>query len=566
MTDDYSSRYCETALRNAAVWTADRAHPWAEAIAIRDGKICAIGRNADVEALIGPWTQVIDLRGKMVMPGINDVHVHALMGGRADLYECNFLPTASFDEILRTVDTHAAKTADGKWIAGGIWGSDLLGKLSSLEARRALDGVSHGHPVILSDDTRHNRWANTRALEAANMTADTPGPPDGEIVKETQGGEPTGVLLEAAGQSVDAAAFAAQENRVEYDLAAARRAVEILNRHGVTAFQEAGTSLSVLAAFRGLDDRGELSARVVGSLPLNGSIFAGDVIGEELIAKREGYRSAHVRPDFVKIFLDGVPPSRTAAFLEPYLPDESHGYGFRGKAKLSLVELTLLMAKYERAGLPTKIHATGDGSVREVLDAIELIRHFHGADGPAHHLAHASFIDPADIARFKALNVVADLSPSLWYPGPILEATKLAIGEQRALRFWPNRDLYESGALLAAGSDWPVMPSPTPWNGIEGMITRRDPSGAFQGALWPEQALDLTAVLEIYTINAARAMGIDHLTGALGVGRSADLIVLDRNLFQIPPGDISGTRVLMTVFEGRIVQAAEVSFASGAGQ
>jgi hypothetical protein len=551
MTENPRSQFAELVLRNAAIWTADRAKPWAEAVAVREGRVAAAGSDVEVKAVTGPQTRVMDLGGKMVMPGINDVHVHAVLGGRADLHECNFLPVLSLEKVLEAVEAYAAKVAEGEWIVGGIWGSNLLSKLASVDARRALDKVSGSHPVVLYDDTHHNRWVSSRALAAAGITANTPDPNGGEILR-AENGEPVGILLEAASIVVDTVAFNAQKNRAERDLAAARRAVEILNGLGVTGFQEAGASLSILAAYKSLDDCGGLSAWVVASLPLNGTIFAGDVIGDELIAQREKFRGPHIKPDYAKIFLDGVPPFRTAAFLDPYLPDETHGSHFRGTPFYSLPELVCLMAKLENLGLPVKIHATGDASLREVLDAVEILRYFHGADGLQHHIAHASFIHPADIGRFKALNVVADLSPSLWYPGPILAATKLVLGEERALRFWPNRDLHQTGALLAAGSDWPVMPSPTPWDGIESMLTRRDPSGNFPGELWPEQALDLETVLQIYTVNAARAMGIDQVTGTLTVGKSADMIVLDRNLFTVAPDDIADTKVLMTLFEGRI--------------
>ena len=169
-----------------------------------------------------------------------------------------------------------------------------------------------------------------------------------------------------------------------------------------------------------------------------------------------------------------------------------------------------------------------------------------------HQIAHAGFVDRADVRRFKELNVVADLSPILWYPNQIIDGIEQAVGE-RVREYWPNRNLLEAGALIATGTDWPVIPNPDPWSGLEGLITRRNPDGKFDGALWPEQALDLPAAIAAYTANPARAMGMENVTGSLAVGKSADLIVLDRNLFEIPPHDIADTKVVTTFFEGRVV-------------
>lgn len=539
-------------LRNGAFYTADPARSWAEAVAIRGGRLVAVGKEAAAMAARGPETRIVDLKGAMVLPGIIDVHNHHFLGGQADLYETNFSPLVSFDDILALVRATAAKAAPGEWIFGGIWGSDLIGRLSSLEALAALDAASAGHPVMLRDDSQHNRWVNSRALDIIGITKDTPDPEDGEILRDGATGKPLGLLYEKASTLAERAVAASSGDMAERGLATARRAVEILNSYGVTGFQDAAAMLPILQALKALDAQGELSAWCVASMPAHDTLFGADLYGDALIALREDFRSPHVRPDFVKIFMDGVPPARTAAMIDPYIADKLHGCCFRGDVKLSVPELARWIAKFEKQGLGVKIHCAGDGAVRATLDAIDVVRSFNGP-GLRHHIAHASFIDPADVPRFKELDVVADLSPIIWYPSPIVEAIRQAVPEERAKRFWPNRDLLEAGALMAAGSDWPVMPTPDPWLGIEGMVTRRNPHGDFPGALWPEQALDLATVLEIYTINPARAMGIDGITGSLEAGKSADFIVLDRNLFQIPAEDLADTKVLTTYFEGQPV-------------
>ncbi|WP_370655473.1 amidohydrolase [Candidatus Binatus sp.] len=540
----------DTVLQNGRIYTVDPANPWAEALAVRAGKIVFVGADRDVKSLIGSGTRVIDLNRKMVMPGINDVHTHPLLGGRADLFECHFLPTLSLDEVLAVVRADAQKARPGAWIVGGSWGSNFTIKLSTLDALRALDDASAGHPVLLRDDSVHNRWVNSRALELAGIDSRTPDPVGGVIVRDETTGAPVGMLFESAVAIVEQAAQAANPYSLEANVSALTRAIEILNSFGVTGLQDAAVSGAILSAYNNLDADGKLSAWVVGSMMAEPAGFLNDLVGDDLIDQRAKFKSPHVMPTFVKIFLDGVPMSRTSAFIEPYLPDKAHGCCFRGATTKTLPELARLIAKQEDRGLAVKIHCAGDGAVRTALDAFDVVRSFKGATALMHHIAHAGFIDPADVRRFKDLNVVADLSPILWYPNQIIDGIEQAVGD-RVRQYWPNRNLIEAGALIATGTDWPVIPNPDPWSGIEGLITRRNPSGQFDGALWPEQALDLPAAIAAYTANPARAMGLESVTGSLSVGKSADMIVLDRNLFEIAPTDIADTRVLTTFFEGR---------------
>jgi predicted amidohydrolase YtcJ len=488
----------------------------------------------------------------MVMPGIIDVHNHHTRGGQADLYETNILPTLSFDAVLDLVRRRAAATAPGEWVSGGIWGSNIVGRLYKTSARDALDAACPDHPVMLRDDSQHSRWVNSRALEIIGVDAATPNPPNGEIVRDPDNGEATGLLLERASTLAETALARTVKDAANRNICSTRRAVQILNSFGVTAYQDANTMLPYLQALAALDAEGSLSAWCVASLPAHQPLMGTDIFGDALIALRENFRSRHVRPDFVKIFMDGVPTTRTASMIEPYIPDQLYGCCYRGEALVSIPELVRWIAKCEKLGLSTKIHCAGDGAVRDTLDAIDVVRSFNGP-GRIHQIAHAGFIDPTDIPRFASLNVAADLSPIIWYPSPIIEAIQAAVPEPRSSRYWPNRDLLEAGALMAAGSDWPVVSNPDPWLGIEGMVTRRNPKGGFAGALWPEQALDLATVLEIYTANAARAMGLDALTGSLETGKSADLIILDRHLFEIPSQDLADAKVLSTYFEGTLV-------------
>jgi predicted amidohydrolase YtcJ len=265
----------------------------------------------------------------------------------------------------------------------------------------------------------------------------------------------------------------------------------------------------------------------------------------------EKYRSTHHRPDFVKIFLDGVPPARTASFLEPYLPDGSHGAHFHGTTTMSADELYGWLRRVAERGLGAKVHCTGDGSAHLLLDVVERLRD-EGLDTPV-QIAHGQFLAEEDIPRMVRLGVSADISPFIWFPGVIPQALAEVLGEERAEHLQPNRSLIDAGALVAGGSDWPVSESPNPLEGIQGLVTRADPLGRAPGALWPEQAITPVEALEVFTINAARAMGLDDVTGSLEVGKSADFVVLDRDFVTGPADEIIDTTVLETWFAGRRV-------------
>ena len=539
----------DTLFSNGRIWTADPTCPWAQAVGVAQGRIVAVGHNEDVAALADAGTKKIDLAGRMAMPGIQDVHLHLMFGGRQDLYQLEFSAKTSFEGILERV-AEAAADKPGTCIFGGGWGNDA--RIGQLEGLDALDRASAGTPVILFDESHHNYWANRKAMEIAGVTPQTADPQGGAILRDPASGAMTGVFLETAKDVFAAALAEAFPRSVEREDAAALRALQILHSYGVTGFQEAASTPQVMATMQRLDRQGRMSAWAVASLAY--APFDDDAgYGEDLWETAPQFASERIFPTFSKFFLDGVPPLRTAAFIEPYLPGPDGDGDNRGDLYYTTDELARLLARSEDAGLAAKMHCTGDASVHQALNAIEMVRKKHPERHFAHHIAHASYILPKDIPRFAQLGVVADLCPMFWVPSATLEGCIEVLGEERARRFWPIRDLHEAGTLLAAGTDWPVVPRPDPWIGLEGMITRKNPSGEYEGTLWPEQALGLDQALRAYTVDAARAMRIGHLTGSLRPGLSADLIVLDRNLFDGPPEAISDTRVLMTWARGQLV-------------
>ena len=541
-------------LGQGRIYTMNRRQPWASHVAVKGGRIVAVGDAASVAPFTGKNTRSVDLKGTMLMPGVVDVHAHLMMGGQAELFELRYASTSSFETIVEKVREKAASTKPGSWIIGGQWGSDLHAKLNSLEALARLDDAAQGRPVMLRDDSYHNRWVNSEAMRLAGITRETPDPDKGSIGRDPATGAPTGLMIESASGLVESVIANSGYYTQEMDRAAMAQSISTLNSYGVTAFLDAAAMQPILAALKGLDDRGELTAWSVSAMPAVEPSFMFGIAGDELIALKEQYRSAHAKPDFVKVFLDGVPGAKTAAFHEPYVADPILGCCFRGSTIVTVPDLIRWVGKCEKLGLAVKIHCAGDAAVTQALDAIDVVRSFNGPTRLIHHIAHASYIAPADIARFAELGVAADLSPFLWYPTSFLEGHKQAMGVERALRFWPNKQLLAAGALLAGGSDWPVMPNPDPWNGIEGLVTRQNPSGEFAGeALCPEEAIDVATALEIFTINSARAIGLGETIGSIEVGKSADFIELDRNVLDIPADEIADIKVMTTWFEGRVV-------------
>ena len=533
--------------------TLDPAQPAAEAFAVRDGRIAAIGTRAEVDALRGPGTQVLELGGAAVYPGFADVHNHHALAGRTDLFELSLPTSLTLDEILERVREKAAALPEDAWIIGGAIASTMLHTLANTASRLRLDEAAGGRPVMLMEDSRHNRWANTRALELAGIGVGSI-PSGGVTILDPEDGTPTGVLLEAAGIPVQEAYDRSGGLTAEQHRAASARGVQLANSYGITAFQDAGVSTDILGALAALDRDGALDAWVVSSLLVNDEIFGFDPVGSPLIERGEEFRTAHHRPDFVKIFLDGVPPARTASFLEPYVPDAAHGAHYHGETTMTFDELHGWMSAVAARGLGAKVHCTGDGSARLVLDVAEKLR-AEGVTTPI-QIAHGQFLADSDIPRLAALNVVADISPFLWFPGVIPTMLTEVLGE-RAEHSQPNRTLIDAGALVAGGSDWPVSESPNPLEGIQGLVTRADPLRRAPGTLWPEQAITAEEALQVFTRNSAVAMGLGSETGTLEVGKSADFVVLDRDAIAGPADAIIDARVLSTWFAGREVYTAE---------
>jgi predicted amidohydrolase YtcJ len=536
---------------NAVVRTMDPAQPAAEAFAVAGGKLLAVGSASDVAAFKGASTRVVDLDGQAVMPGLMDVHNHHGIAGLHNVFELKFPDTAGVDEICAAVEQYIAQHPELEWVQGSIWGSQLLAELSTPEPLRKLDAVSGDKKVLLTDDSHHNRFANTAAMRAAGIQDDSPDPAGGGVIVRADG-RPTGLLFEGAGVMVSKAAAKADPMTTAKAAACSADAIKTMHAVGVTAFLDAGATLHTLNGLKALDDSGDLKIWASSCMLINDHVFGAETLADDLFPHREVTRSAHHRPDFAKIFLDGVPMSYTGAFLEPYLPSESHGCAHKGHTTMPYDELEHWLLHCAAKGINVKVHCCGDASVRFVLDAVAKVR-AAGHSDTLFHVAHGQFVNPDDIKRFRELGVVADISPPLWYPSIIVEAMEAVRPKEEIERMAPNRSLAESGAIISGGSDWPVMPDPNPWTGIAGLITRADPLGQHPGQLAPDEAISIDQALAAYTINTARALGIEAFTGSLTVGKSADFVVLDRDPYAVAPEKLASTVVRETWFEGEKV-------------
>jgi hypothetical protein len=530
--------------------------PWAEAFAVRGGRIVAVGRETDVLGLRGARTRMLDATGGMVLPGLVDGHSHLGFGGQAAAWELNLAPMFGVPEILAAVRQWAERLGPDEWVVGGAVISPVFHAMVNREMLATLDEASAGRPVLLRDDSLHNRWVNSRALRILGIDDTSPDPAGGSYVRDEQG-HPVGLLLGQPSTAAELAARGSVGDPHARDLHAARTAVSIFNSVGVTATQDAATMGSWLDVFTELDRTNQLNAWIVASMPAREFVESGPV-GTALFDTARSRRSSHVRPDFIKGLLDGVPMTRTSKFLDPYKPDpfaasDAPICPFHGEGLFSDDVLHQLLEDAIARGLHVKLHATADATVRQVLDAVAIMRERHGGD-PVFQVAHPEFVDPDDLARFGELDVVADVSPVLWFPNPMNDVIAAQVQDHYLTSIWPLRSLHDGGALVAAGSDWPVaMPMPNPWLSIETMVTRRNPDPAFPGVLAGEQALDLPTALAAHTASPARAMGLHQEIGRIEPGMSADFVILDRNLFDIPVERIHDTQVRQTWFAGRLV-------------
>ncbi len=547
-----------------AVYTADPdgrrlvpagSGPPASAVAVRGDRIVAVGDGADPDLtdLIGSRTEVVDLRGRALLPGFQDAHVHPAFAG-VTMIGCNLIGAATLDEALARIGSYAARHPDQEWIAGSGWRMEWFDR--GTPGRELLDQVTGGRPAYLTNRDGHGAWASTRALELAGIDTRTPDPPDGRIERNADGSA-QGTLHEGAaslvGRHVPAVTF-------DERLSGLMLAQQHLHARGITAWQDAIVgeylgSADPLPVYLAAAAAGKLTARVQGALWWDRS-RGGEQLSD-ILARREQGQAGRFRANTVKIMQDGVAESFTAGMIEPYLDSCGCQTANRGLSHVDAAQLRSYVTLLDAAGFQVHLHAIGDRAVREALDAIEAARVANGANDHRHHIAHLQVMHPDDVPRFAALGVTANVQ-ALWaaHEPQMDELTIPFIGPERAVRQYLFGDLLRSGARLAAGSDWAVS-SANPLRAIHVAVNRTLPgsTGTAAEPLLPGQRLSLAEALAAYTVGSAYVNHLDE-TGAIEVGRLADLVALDRDPFDGPPDEIADTAVELTYVAGERVYAA----------
>lgn len=554
--------HADLVLLNGAIYTVDSEHPWAEAVAIQDGALCFVGSSQEAASHVGPGSRVIDLGGRMAMPGIHDSHVHILEVHHAAHGTCLLPEGVSPESHLSRLRACAPNQVGTSWVLGyGHSIYDLLDHVAygGRAPREILDDAIPDRPVAILEQTSHSVWANSLALRAAGFDRLAKDPPGGVIVRNADTGEPNGILLDAAGEIVMDLALAPNPELEALNDEALAVGLDLARRHGITSLVDARAywQRGYVEAWQRAEQRGALTARAIVSL------WAYPYLddAQQIATLATLYRNdphALLRFSQIKIYTDGEIFHTTAGLLEPYRCCQLAGT--RGLSYFSQQRLEAYIRALEPVGFDFHIHAIGDRGVHEALNAIEQAAAATCPDRPAgacraprHRLTHVELVQPSDLSRFRALDVTADLQMSHRFVEPqhLLDSAFL-LGEPRIHeRLWRLRSLHEAGARVVLSSDYDVG-SISPFAGMQRALTRGDQS-----------LPDLDTAIRAYTINPAYLMRQEDRVGSLEVGKRADIVVLDRNLFENPVGEIGDARVAMTIFDGQIVFGDQEIFSDG---
>ncbi|HHX42483.1 MAG TPA: amidohydrolase [Chloroflexi bacterium] len=524
----------ERVLLNGRIHTLSAAPAHATALVTRGERIVYVGDDSAARAMAGPGAEVIDLHGACVVPGLTDAHMHLAMFALG--LQNVQAETDTLDECLQRVAAQAARTPAGEWVTGYGWNHNVWG--GTFPTAALLDLAAPDHPVALSTKSGHATWVNSQALTLAGITADTPDPAGGKIVRDAQG-HPTGVLLEEAMALVDAVIPAPTPERT---VEAIRQALPVVHRAGLTAVHDMGSAAS-LRALQSLHRDGALTLRVLESIPLD-ALDAALALGLQ-----SGFGDDRLRLGHVKMFMDGALGPRTALMLAPYEDAADAGIAVTDPAAIHDA-----VRRANAGGLACAVHAIGDRANRDILDIYERIAHEGVGSTPQkplrNRIEHAQILHPDDVSRLGQLGIVASMQPI--HATSDMDIAKRHLGSRcRTAYAW--RAILDGGTVLALGSDCPVE-AIDPLAGIHAAVTRRraDGSPAVEG-WYPEQRLTVEQAVRGYTWGAAYAAGMEEHLGTLAPNKLADITILDRDLWDIDPMDILNVRVLGTIVGGAFV-------------
>jgi len=518
----------ELILKNGRVWTGDPQNPWAEAIAIHHNHIIAVGNNTDVAALAGSDARVIDLAGRLTLPGFNDAHVHFISGAMR-LQQADLAGACSVADLEKRIRDYATAHPRDAWILGTNWDPSCIAD-HHLPGRADLDAAVKDRPAFVSSEDGRTAWVNTKALQAAGITRGAHIEGMGRIATDAMG-EPTGILTQPAEAVVRRIIPAASHDR---RLAALEQAAKLASTLGITSIQNAGGDDETLLLFEDLEREHKLTLRVAIALTVPSGATPDTV--DHLLELKQLYHDSRLRVTGAEFVMDGSITSHTAALMEPWADEPG-----TTKPDWAQEPYEDMLALCDSGGLQLWTHAMGDRAVRMALDGYEYVRHVNEGRDPRFRIEHADLVAPTDVPRFAHLGVIASMVP-VHADAALTDDQTKTLGPQRVGLLFPWRTLEQANARLVFSSDWPFSLSFDPIRGIFDAVNR-------PGA----QRLTVESAVRAYTANAAWASFEDHLKGRLRRGMLADIVVLSQNLFSIDPRQIAATKVDMTIFDGQVI-------------
>ena len=540
----------DTIIINARVYTAARGPTtWVEAIAVKGDKILSVGTATQIDRFRGPHTKVIDAGARLVLPGFTDCHIHFL-DGALSLEQIQLEGTRDVAEIQQRVKAYASAHPEKPWILGRGWSYPVFGR-AGLPDKRMLDEVVPDRPVYLEGFDGHTWWANSKALQIAGITMQTPDPPGGSIVHDPKTGEPTGAIKEDSADALMRRVIPPPSQ--EEKLKALRAALKEANRVGLVRVHSAGgvsvnsSDLSNADLFEQLRQSGELTLRFYLAYRVNPPVVTRKQV-QEIEQARHRYHDDWISAGAVKFFMDGVIETHTAAMLQPYSDDPS----LSGELLWEPEKYQQAVTELDRMGIQVFTHAIGDRAIRTALDSYESAAKANRSHDARHRIEHIEDVSAVDIPRFGKLCVIASMQPLHAYPDDTLKLWAGNVGPERAQRAWAWNSIQKQGGHLAFGSDWPVV-TMNPWRGLQNAVTRQTPEGDPPGGFVPQERISLQDAIAGYTIGAAFAGHRERTEGSLEPGKLADLIVLNQDLFKIEPNEIGKTEVLLTMVGGNVV-------------